>query len=75
MLTIGDNFWQIWECFIGKRPQNLRKLSFVLASDDQLLLFSEEFTQILSSWAAKWVSGVVIVVELIKLYYLAAWQW
>ena len=74
MLTIGDNFWQIWECFIGKRPQNLRKLSFVLASDDQLLLFSEEFTQILSSWAAKWVSGVVIVVELIKLYYLAAWQ-
>ena len=59
MLTIGDNFWQIWECFIGKRPQNLRKLSFVLASDDQLLLFSEEFTQILSSWPAIWVSGVV----------------
>ena len=53
----------------------MTSVSFALASDDQLLLFSEEFTQILSSWAAKWVSGVVIVVELIKLYYLAAWQW
>ena len=38
----------------------MAKVSFALASNDQLLLFSEEFTQILSSWPAKWVWSRVV---------------
>ena len=58
MLTTSEKFGNVL-LVKDRKTSEITSVSFALASDDQLLLFSEEFTQILSSWPAIWVSGVV----------------